>query len=131
MSHASAPLVTPFFHAPTSTWSYVVADPGSRAAAIVDPALDFEPKAARTGTLLADAILAHVHEKKLEVAWILETHAHADHLSAAQYLKAETGAKVAIGRGITRVQSHFRDFYGLGAGFDSAAWLMAFQTWIR
>ena len=117
MSHASAPLVTPFFHAPTSTWSYVVTDPGSRAAAIVDPALDFEPKAARTGTLLADAILAHVHEKKLEVAWILETHAHADHLSAAQYLKAETGAKVAIGRGITAVQSHFRDFYGLGADF--------------
>jgi glyoxylase-like metal-dependent hydrolase (beta-lactamase superfamily II) len=117
MNPASAPLVTPFFHAATSTWSYVVADPGSRAAAIVDPVLDFEAKAARTSTLFADAILAHVHEKKLEVAWILETHAHADHLSAAQYLKAETGAAVAIGRGITRVQSYFRDFYGLGTGF--------------
>jgi len=117
MTTAPTPTVTPFFHAATSTWSYLVADPGSRAAAIVDPALDFEPRAARTGTLFADAILAHVHEKKLEVAWILETHAHADHLSAAQYLKAETGAKVAIGRGITRVQSHFRDFYGLGTAF--------------
>jgi len=117
MNPASAPLVTPFFHAPTSTWSYVVADPGSRAAAIVDPVLDFESRAARTSTLFADAILAHVHEKKLDVAWILETHAHADHLSSAQYLKAETGAPVAIGRGIAQVQSYFRDFYGLGATF--------------
>ena len=117
MTTAPAPTVTPFFHAATCTWSYVVADPDSRTTAIVDPALDFEPKAARTGTLFADAILAHVHEKKLDVAWILETHAHADHLSAAQYLKAETGARVAIGRGITRVQLHARDLFGLGAGF--------------
>ncbi len=112
-----SPIVTPFFHAATGTWSYVVAEPGGNAAAIVDPVLDYEPKAARTATLFADAILAHVHERKLRVAWILETHAHADHLSAGAYLREETGARLAIGRGITGVQAHFKGVFGLDDGF--------------
>ena len=111
-----SPLVTPFFHAATGTWSYVVAD-GSGTAAIIDPVLDYEPRAARTATLFADAILAHVHDRKLGVAWILETHAHADHLSAGDYLRRETAAPLAIGRGITRVQAHFKGVFGLGDGF--------------
>jgi glyoxylase-like metal-dependent hydrolase (beta-lactamase superfamily II) len=111
-----SPLVTPFFHSATGTWSYVVAD-ASGMAAIVDPVLDYEPRAARTATLFADAILAHVHDRKLRVAWILETHAHADHLSAGDYLRRETAAPLAIGRGIVQVQKHFKPVFGLGDEF--------------
>lgn len=112
-----APVLTPFFHAPTCTWTWVVEDPGTHAAAIVDPALDYDPKSGRISTLLADAVIAHVHDRRLGVLWILETHAHADHLSAAQYLKQQLGGRVAIGAGIEAVQRHFARVLNLGADF--------------
>ncbi|HET9484647.1 MAG TPA: MBL fold metallo-hydrolase [Xanthomonadales bacterium] len=111
------PIVTPFFHAATHTYSYVVADPAGSAAAIIDPALDYDPAAARTATLFADALLAHVRDRKLALAWVLETHAHADHLSAAGYLCGQTGAKLGIGAGIVEVQRHFGALFGLGDDF--------------
>jgi glyoxylase-like metal-dependent hydrolase (beta-lactamase superfamily II) len=108
------PTLTPFFHAATSTWSWVLADPASRAAAIIDPALDFDPASGRIATWLADAIVAHVHEHALDVRWILETHAHADHLSAAHYLQQQIGGRIGIGAGIVAVQRHFREVFALG-----------------
>ena len=86
-------------------------------AAIIDPVLDFDVAGARTGTTLADGVLAFVESHRLVVDWILETHAHADHLTAAAYLKRRTGAQVAIGRGITRVQARFKALFGLGDEF--------------
>jgi glyoxylase-like metal-dependent hydrolase (beta-lactamase superfamily II) len=106
------------FHDPaTATFSYVVYDrPGGRAA-VVDPVLDYDPASARTSTRSADVVLDFLREQRLGLDWILETHAHADHLTAAAYLKARTGAKVAIGRGITAVQARFKTLFGLEDGF--------------
>ena len=117
-----SPLVRSFYHVPTNTWTHVVADPATRAAAIVDPVLDFDPASGRVGSESAQAVLACAREQRLRVAWILETHAHADHLSAADWLKralatAGTPARVAIGAGIRSVQRHFRDVFALGDDF--------------
>jgi glyoxylase-like metal-dependent hydrolase (beta-lactamase superfamily II) len=113
------PDVHAFHHADTGTWSYVVADPATRTAAIVDPVLDFDAKAGRTATVSAQALLDCVRERGYEVAWLLETHAHADHLSSAHWLKAThfPGAKIAIGEGIRKVQETFRPVFNLGAQF--------------
>ena len=106
------------FHDPaTFTFTYVVYDRDGGRAAIVDPVLDFDPASARTSTVSADRVLGFVREHGLTVDWILETHAHADHLTAAAYLKRETGAKVAIGRGITQVQARFKALFGLEPEF--------------
>lgn len=114
--------VESFFHAATNTWSHVVADPATRAAAIIDPVLDFDPASGRVWTEAAQKLLAHVRERQLRVVWILETHAHADHLSAADWLKHALAAdgvapRVGIGAGIVHVQRHFRDVFALGAEF--------------
>jgi glyoxylase-like metal-dependent hydrolase (beta-lactamase superfamily II) len=111
------PLVTAFHHADTGTWSYVVADPGSGAAAVVDPVLDYDGKSGRTGTAAAQALVGHVRAHGLRVEWILETHAHADHLSAAPYVRRELGGRIAIGAGIRAVQATFKPIYGLGDDF--------------
>ncbi|GMU45117.1 MAG: MBL fold metallo-hydrolase [Xanthomonadales bacterium] len=112
------PKVTPFFHAQSSTWTYLVRDPATRVAAIVDPCLDFDPKAGRTGTRSAAAVLAALESDGLELAWILETHAHADHLSAGRWLKSQRPqARLAIGQGIREVQRTFKPVYNLGAEF--------------
>ena len=106
------------FHDPaTFTFTYVVYDRDGGRAAIVDPVLDFDPASARTSTVSADRVLGFVRGHGLTVDWILETHAHADHLTAAAYLKRETGAKVAIGRGITQVQARFKALFGLEPEF--------------
>src|SRR5881398_3348208 len=89
--------ITAYFHEPTNTVSYVVADPTSRAAAVIDPVLDFDLASGAVGTGFTDAMLSAVAEQGLEVRWVLETHAHADHLSAGNVIKARTGAEVAIG----------------------------------
>jgi glyoxylase-like metal-dependent hydrolase (beta-lactamase superfamily II) len=113
-----APLVRPFFHRGSNTWSYVVAEGDGGAAAIVDPVLDFDAAAARTGTTSAQALLDHVHAHDLRVEWILETHAHADHLSAGDWLRRQLpGARLAIGEGIRTVQATFRPVFGLGQAF--------------
>ena len=109
--------VMPFFDAATSTWSYIVADPRTRQAAIVDPVLDFDAASGRTGRVGADRLLGVIEERALDVAWILETHAHADHLTAAGYLRDRLGAAVVIGAGITKVQRTFSRVFNLGAQF--------------
>lgn len=111
------PIVTPFHHAGTGTWSYVVADPATGEAAIVDPVLDYDWKSGRTATTAADRLVAHCRAQGLNLRWILETHAHADHLSSAQHLKRELGGQVAIGAGIVSVQRSFKKLYGFGPEF--------------
>lgn len=105
------PTVTSFFDEATFTATHVVADPGTGRCAIVDSVLDFDPKAARTSTRSADALIAHIREKNLSVDWILETHAHADHLSAAPYLKERLGGRTGIGERITKVQAVFKQIF--------------------
>jgi glyoxylase-like metal-dependent hydrolase (beta-lactamase superfamily II) len=101
------PNVQAFFDPATATASYLVSDPATRAAAVIDPVLDFEPRLARISTRSADAILAAARDQGLSILHILETHAHADHLSAADYLRRETAAQVVIGARITEVQKAF------------------------
>lgn len=107
--------VTAFFHKGSSTFSYVVADPATRHAAVVDPVLDYDAAAARTGTASADAIIRHLRESGLTLDWILETHAHADHLSGAQHIKRELGGRIAIGEGIRQVQAGFSKLFNIEA----------------
>ena len=109
------PDVAPFHDSATGTWSYVVSDPATRAAAILDPVLDFDPKSARTSHASADALLEHVRAQGLKVEWLLETHAHADHLSGAQWLRERLpGATVAMGNGIRQTQRSFAPVFGFG-----------------
>jgi len=108
----SAPDITAFFHEPTNTVSYVVADPATRAAAVIDPVLDFDLASGEIGTGSTDALLAVAAEQDLEIRWVLETHAHADHLSAASVIKARTGAGIAIGEGISAVRESFAVTFG-------------------
>jgi glyoxylase-like metal-dependent hydrolase (beta-lactamase superfamily II) len=111
----SHPEVESFFHKDTGTWTHVVHD--GEAGAIIDPVLDYDAAAARTATTSADAVLAFVRQRGLRIGWILETHAHADHLSAAGYLHDTLAAPIAIGRGIVDVQAHFKPVFGLGDDF--------------
>ncbi|MFM6931058.1 MAG: MBL fold metallo-hydrolase [Novosphingobium sp.] len=109
---ANAPHVEGFFDPATFTATYVVHDPETRRAAIIDPVLDYSPRNARTSNRSADALLAYVAREGLAVDWLLETHAHADHLSAAHYLREKTGAPIVIGRHITAVQKVFAPLFG-------------------
>ena len=111
------PDVRPFRHEPTGTWSYVVSDPASRRSAIVDSVLDFDPKSGRSSAASAGAIAEFVRGEGLTNEWILETHAHADHLSAAPWLKSAVGGRIAIGQGIREVQRAFRDLLNLEPAF--------------
>ena len=114
----STPDVKAFFDEPTNTISYVVWDPETKEAAIVDSVLDYDASAGRTDTASADAIIAFVKANGLSVAWILETHAHADHLSAAPYLQEQVGGKLAIGDHITTVQEVFGKIFNAGTEFQ-------------
>ena len=111
------PAVKAFYDNDTNTVTYVLKDPTSDTCAIIDPVLDYDAAAGRTSTASADRVLSYVEEHGLKAAWVLETHAHADHLSAAAYLKAKTGCKIGTGRLITEVQATFKEIYGLGAEF--------------
>lgn len=111
------PEVRGLYHEPTSTFSYVAWDAETRDAVIIDPVLDYDGAAGRTATTSAAALLAIVARESLTLRWILETHAHADHLSAAGYLQDRTGAPIGIGSGISSVQATFREIYNLGPGF--------------
>lgn len=109
------PEVKAFFHADTNTFTYVVHE--GRSAVVIDPVLDYDAAAARVATRQADAVMAYVSEHRLTVEWILETHAHADHLSAGDHLRDALGARLAIGRGITAVQQRFKALFGMGDDF--------------
>lgn len=112
------PKVQVFFDEPTFTYSYVVQDPASGHCAIIDSVLDFDYAAGTTDTRSADAILAYIQNEALTVDWILETHVHADHLSAAPYLQDKTGARLAIGSHITTVQETFGKAFNAGTEFQ-------------
>ncbi|MEO3385006.1 MBL fold metallo-hydrolase [Mesorhizobium sp. CAU 1741] len=105
------PDVTGFFDKRTFSIQYVVADPETRKCAIIDPVLDYDEKSGTTATINADAILAFVAGKGYEIEWILDTHPHADHFSAASYLKQKTGAPTAIGDRVVDVQKLWKGFY--------------------
>ena len=113
-----SPDVHAFFDSATNTVSYVVAEPEGSACAIVDSVLDYDPASGRTGTESADRIVAFVGEKGLRVEWILETHVHADHLSAAPYLQEKLGGKIGIGDRITVVQDTFGKIFNEGTEFQ-------------
>lgn len=108
-----------FFHAPTNTFTYVVADPVTRRAAVIDPVLDYTAASGRIATQAADTVLEYLHDAGLTLEWILETHAHADHVTAAQYLKTRAGGRVAIGEGIREVQGTFKRLFNLEADFPT------------
>lgn len=107
------PVVQDFFEENTNTFSYVVSDPATGHCAIIDSVLDYDAASASTSTTHADRIIAYVKAQNLTVEWILETHVHADHLTAAQYLKAELGGKIAMSQKISVVQETFGAIYHL------------------
>ena len=109
--------VQPFFDPATWTITYVVYDQPGSACAIIDPVLDYDPKSGRTSTGSADKVVAFVRSQRLRVEWILETHAHADHLTAAPYLRRELGGQIAIGNNITQVQGIFKKVFNLEPEF--------------
>jgi glyoxylase-like metal-dependent hydrolase (beta-lactamase superfamily II) len=115
----ASPTIQAFFDEPTNTVSYLVADPETGLAAVIDPVLDYDHAAGEARTTSADRILAAA--QNLKITWLLETHAHADHLSSAPYLRAKTGARIGIGTHITEVQKIFRPIFNMaadGADFD-------------
>ena len=112
-----SPKVTAFFDEPTFTFSYVLEDPATNACAIIDSVLDFDYASGKTSTDCADQIISYVREQGLEVAWILETHVHADHLSAAPYLQRQLGGQIGIGSYITQVQRTFAGAFNTEADF--------------
>nr|WP_321361312.1 MBL fold metallo-hydrolase [uncultured Hyphomonas sp.] len=112
------PVVTAFFDEPTFTVSYVVADPETSACAVVDSVLDFDPASGRTNTESADEIIDFIQKNDLKLAWILETHVHADHLSAAPYIQEKLGGKIAIGAEIRTVQDTFGKIFNEGTRFQ-------------
>jgi glyoxylase-like metal-dependent hydrolase (beta-lactamase superfamily II) len=114
---AQRPQVKAFFDEATFTVTYVVRDPASKACAIIDSVLDYDPASGRTAHGSADAVLAYVQAEGLDVVWQLETHAHADHLSAAPYLQATLGGRLAIGEKIVRVQDTFGKLFNAGPDF--------------
>lgn len=122
------PIVQGFFEPRSSSVQYVVACPSTGACAIVDPVLDFDEKSGATGTKSADAILGYVEDKGYQVEWILDTHPHADHFSAAQYLKGETGAPTAIGERVVDVQKLWKAIYNWPSfAADGSQWDRLFR----
>lgn len=117
MSASPRLFVEGFFDPATWTVSYIVMDKASRQCAVVDSVLDFDPKSGRTSTASADRLIARVRELGATVQWILETHVHADHLSAAPHIKEQLGGQVAIGSHITTVQDVFGKLFNAGTAF--------------
>ena len=112
--------ITPFYHDDTGTWSYVVTDKKTKATAIVDPVLDFDLPSGVASYESADELVNYVKSHDLQFEWVLETHAHADHLTAAPYIKQQLGGKVVIGEGIREVQKHFVERLNLEENADGS-----------
>jgi len=121
---SKTPVVKSFWDEPTGSWQYVFHDPDTMKGAIVDPVLDYDPLAASTATRNARTILDYVREAGIEVVWILDTHPHADHFSAAPWLKEQLGAPTAIGEHVVKVQKLWKDIYNLPEDFatDGSQW---------
>ena len=115
---ALRPEIAAFFDPATFTVTYVAHDPATLEAAIIDSVLDYDPNSGRTSTASADAVIVYVTSHNLKVTWLLETHAHADHLSAAPYLQEKLGGKIAIGADITKVQNVFGKLFNAGTAFE-------------
>jgi glyoxylase-like metal-dependent hydrolase (beta-lactamase superfamily II) len=113
MPATAKPDVTGYYHQPTGSIAYLAVDPASGRAAVIDPVLDYDEKAARISTESADAILTDIAKRKLQVDWLLDTHPHADHLSALGYLKGKLGAPTATGEKVTDVQNLWRGIYNI------------------
>lgn len=111
------PNVQSFLHEPTSTFSYVVWDPDTRRAAVIDAVLDYDDSSGCTSTESADRLVDFVQENDLTTDWVLETHAHADHLAAGDHVRRRLGGRTGIGEGIRTVQAHFKRVYNLERGF--------------
>jgi glyoxylase-like metal-dependent hydrolase (beta-lactamase superfamily II) len=111
------PVIEAFFDPATYTYSYVVSDPATDRCAIVDPVLDYDPASGRTSHASADSLIAHVRERQLQVEWLLETHVHADHLSASAYVRSVLGGTLAIGAQISQIQRTFGPLFNAEAGF--------------
>lgn len=123
------PDVAAFFEERTCSAQYVVSDPATGDCAIIDPVLDYDEKSGSVATESADAILHYVAERRLKPIWILDTHPHADHLSAADYLKRRTGARTGIGEKVVEVQKLWKEFYNLPDSFptDGSQWDHLFE----
>lgn len=117
MSIAPKPVVTAFFDEDTFTVSYIVADPIAKRCAVIDPVLDFDPKSGRTSTASVEALLERVRADGLTIDWVIDTHIHADHLSAMDYVKREAGGRTAIGGQVFVVQKTFKAVFNVGADF--------------
>lgn len=111
------PEIEAFFDPATFTWTYVVMDPESNQAAIIDPVLDYDPASGRASTESADKVIDFVQRKGLNVEWVLETHVHADHLSGTSYLKESVGGRTGIGNRVTQVQDVFGDLFNAESDF--------------
>ena len=123
MPGTTKPDVRGFYHEPSGSIAYIVKDPASAYAAIVDPVLDYDEKSGRVSTEFADTLIEAVRSQGLSVAWVLDTHAHADHLSAAHYLKEKLGAPMAIGENIVAVQQLWQKIYNWpGFPADGSQW---------
>src|SRR5262245_16556728 len=109
----SQPDVIGFYHVPTGSIQYVVTDPSTRRCIVVDPVLDFDPRSGSTRTTFADGLLRYIEARELTLEWILDTHPHADHFSAAAYLKDRSGATIAIGERVKEVQRLWKTLYNL------------------
>lgn len=125
----SNPIVKPFWDAPTGSWQYVFHDPDTMQGAIVDPVLDFDPLAGATSTANAEKILTYVQDAGIEIVWVLDTHPHADHFSAAPWLAEKLGARTGIGAQVTGVQKLWKDIYNLPEDFsvDGSQWDHLFE----
>jgi glyoxylase-like metal-dependent hydrolase (beta-lactamase superfamily II) len=118
------PVVAAFFDKRTCSVQYLVSCPDTKRCAVIDPVLDFEPKSGATGTQSADAVLEHIRSERLVLDWVLDTHPHADHFSAAGYLKDKTGARTATGQKVVEVQRLWKVLYNLPDSFrtDGSQW---------
>ncbi len=111
------PIVKSFLHEDTNTFTHVAHDPGSRQAAVIDAVLDYEAASGRTGHDAADVVIDYVRDSGLEVQWVIDTHVHADHLSAAPYIKSKLGGTTGIGSHIAEVQKLFGEVFNAGRDF--------------